>query len=755
MAAQNAGDVRSVPIVSARGARAIGSLKERRELVIVFAMLIAALAFGRMPGAVAGLGALAGAMLAVHAIGMLLIYQTDRIINFAQVQIGAVGATFFVIFARYGPVIELVRQVCPSCIERVTPAMYRWNYVIAAIVGVGVSAILGWLTATVLVRRFASASRLVTTVATLFLVPVLGLAQRAMAAGMVTDRQRELTSGAVILGAPFFPWTFSFRWGPAVFGIPQLVAAFVAVVAIAGVWVFLSRTTSGTSLRAVADAPDRASTLGLDVARIKSRAWMITGALSGAVAVTLAITAGAGEAGALGVSTTVRILAVAVIARMGSLSIAVFAAITLGISENALDWRFDAASLLDGLLLPLIAAVLVVQHRTVTRAERLREASWRFGREVRPVPPELRAHPSVRAWARGIVIPLSAFLLAFPWIMSPSEVSLGTVALLAALVGLSLLVLTGWAGQISLGQMAFAAIGAYIAAVMPLPFPFAVLAAALAGAIAALLIGLPALRLRGMHLAVVTLALSLTVSSLLLDERRLGRFLPSTIRRPRFLSLRRDEAFYYLALAVLTVAVIAVMGLRRSRFARVLIAARDNDQAAESYGVAVVRARLAAFAISGFLAATAGGLLTFQQYGVRGATYSAEQSLYAFLWAVIGGLGAIAGPLLGAAARGVVDIFSNNQIVQFLAGGVGGMLLLVMVPGGLARVVFDIRDGLLRRLAQRDHIVVPSLLADIRIDGGSRSEIAPLESGARVPQQYRLDGQWAIAPDPVPERVRG
>src|SRR5207249_12116888 len=134
------------------------------------------------------------------------------------------------------------------------------------------------------------------------------------------------------------------------------------------------------------------------------------------------------------------------------------------------------------------------------------------------------------------------------------------------------------------------------------------------------------------HLAVATLALSLATSAVLLDDRRGGRFLPQSLNRPG--SLQSDRAFYYLALGGVVLAVVAVAGLRRSRFARVLLGARDNEQAAESYGIPVVRARIVAFAISGALAALAGSLFAFQQLGVRSETFTAENSLYAFLWVV-------------------------------------------------------------------------------------------------------------------------
>jgi branched-chain amino acid transport system permease protein len=733
--------------------RAAAAAAGRRELGVLVAMLVAVAAFpNRPPGGVVALAVLGGAAVALQAIGLLLVYQTDGILNFAQVQIGAVGATFFVLFARYTPVLELIRSACPVCIDRVTPTMARWNYLVAAILGLVVSMLVGWLLSVVLVRRFASAPRLVVTVATIFVVPVLGLLQRTMANTMTTVEQRELTAGAASLAAPNAPLSFSLRWDPAVFGLPHFVLAVMLVGAVVLVWAFLRRSTSGASLRAVADNPDRAATLGLDVPRVKSRAWLIAAGLSGAAGIAGAMAVGAPPLDSLGIEPMVLILAVGLVARMASYATAVATALTMSVFAGALDWSFNAASIFGAVLLVTVAAVLALQRRSATRAQRERDAGWSFGREVRPTPTELRSHPTVRRWARRGGIIVTVILLAYPWIMSPSELSLGTGAVIFGFVALSLLVLTGWAGQLSLGQMAFAAIGAYIAAVSRLPFPAALVVAAAAGALAAFLIGLPALRLRGMQLAVATLAMALATSAILLDGQRLGRFLPETIRRPRLAGLDDDRAFYYLVLALVAAGTAAVIALRRSRFARALIAARDNEQAAESFGISLVRARLGAFAVSGFLAALAGALMAFHQYGVHPAAFAPEQSVRAFLWTVIGGLGAVAGPLMGAAVRGAVDIASNNQVVQLVAAGAGGLLLLIVAPGGLVRIAFGIRDAMLRRLAVRQHIIVPSLLADTS-GVRERAPIAARDEPAPVPV-YAVDDQWALATKPK-ESVHG
>jgi branched-chain amino acid transport system permease protein len=323
------------------------------------------------------------------------------------------------------------------------------------------------------------------------------------------------------------------------------------------------------------------------------------------------------------------------------------------------------------------------------------------------------------------------------------------------MVVLSLLILTGWAGQISLGQFAFAAIGGYTAAIVPLPLLLRLILAGLAGAAAALVVGLPALRMRGLHLAITTLAFALATSAFLLNPNYLGRALPSALERPTLLGfdLEDQRTFYYLSLGILVLVVIAVAGLRRSRTARALIAARDNEEAAQSFGINLIASRLVAFAISGFIAALAGALFAFHQHGVQAIAFAPEVSVRMFLIAAIGGLGSISAPLIGVVLfHGVLTLISTNPVVGFLATGGGGLILLLLAPGGLGQMIFDARDTILRSIARRQRIIVPSLLADVKVDTGVFREKHPIAPKVRpgggtafVPKRYEVADQWALS----------
>jgi len=242
--------------------------------------------------------------------------------------------------------------------------------------------------------------------------------------------------------------------------------------------------------------------------------------------------------------------------------------------------------------------------------------------------------------------------------------------------------------------------------------------AASVGAGVALLIGLPALRRRGLTLAVTSLAFALATSSWLLNRSFFGEgatldwLPPERIPRPDLfgLDLGTETRIYYVCLGGLALAYAAVVGLRRSRTGRALIAIRENERASEAFGIHARRATLFAFACSGFLAAFAGALFVHQQNGLTLGPYRPEESLEVFTMAVIGGLGSIPGALLGAVyVRGVDYYFAQEW--QILATGAGLLIVLMLLPGGIGGGLADIRDVLLRWIARRHGLDVAALAA--------------------------------------------
>jgi len=720
------------------------------DVLVVIAFLAAMLV---LPAGVLARGVVQGAAYALQAVAVVLVYRSNRVINFAQVSFGATAAVLFAILVGRLQFLHLLEPICPPCLGGAVAAPPAWavaaNFWVSAFVAVALAALLGWLSYSILLSRLRSAPKLVLTVATIAVAQLLaGLAGGIPSLFVSRGANGEIETATAFLGKVVIPFQVTIPIGGTLFHASDVLTVAAAVVVSAGLTAFFLRSRVGIGIRASADNSARAQTLGINVASQTSLVWLVAGVLSGLAAILAATSGGVDSTTALSTGGLTRILLIALVARFSSLPLTVLAAAALGVGEQGFFSSFNAPTLFEGLLILAIGLFLLLQRRGGSRATAEVRESWLAARELRGVPRELQHLPVVqnyRRWGAGLG---GVALLAFPFVMSPSQVTLGSVIVVYGIIGVSLLVLTGWAGQISLGHFAFAAVGGFVASVLAvnygMPFPLCLLAAGIVGAVAAIAVGLPALRLSGLNLAVVTLALALTVSDVLLNRSYLGGILPQAVDRPLFLGidLGDDRAFFYLSLLVLGLVVAATMAMRRSRTARALIACRDNEEAAQSLGINLFRTRLGAFAISGFMAALAGALFVFQQRGVQPLDFSPQVSVGIFLMVVIGGLGSTAGPLLGAVYIGMV-LALPGPVGSLMATGGGVIFLLLVAPGGLAQLVFGARDAFLRRVAVRYRIPVPSLLGDRALTEDAPAPILPNQrpggGTAFVPRRYQLD----------------
>ena len=277
-------------------------------------------------------------------------------------------------------------------------------------------------------------------------------------------------------------------------------------------------------------------------------------------------------------------------------------------------------------------------------------------------------------------------------------------------IALSLTVLTGWAGQVSLGQFALVAVGADMAAHFGSGIPLIVLLP-LAGVVTALvsvLVGLTALRIRGLYLAVSTLGFALFMQTAVLAtpcwtvpiiHRTICTGLPdpqsTLISRPTLfgLDLSSERAFAWFSLGILIVSILMVRVWRDRGIARRLISVRDNEVAAGSAGIPVIRTKLMAFALSGFMAGYAGVCLAFATERFSTDTFAPAVSILVISMVVIGGIDAIAGAVLGAIYLvGLPAIFGSSTTVEFLTSGVGLMAFILYLPGGMAQVMHQFGD---------------------------------------------------------------
>ncbi|BAL90904.1 putative ABC transporter permease protein [Actinoplanes missouriensis 431] len=244
--------------------------------------------------------------------------------------------------------------------------------------------------------------------------------------------------------------------------------------------------------------------------------------------------------------------------------------------------------------------------------------------------------------------------LVLPLLLPERHLATFVLLTLAAAVTVGVSLLMGYAGQVSLGQASFSAIGAYTAGLLAVhgvpPVP-ALLAAPIVAAVAAVLIGFPLLRLRGHHLAFATLAVQLILLSLLAQAEWAGGAI-GLQGIPRFsvgdFSLREDIGYAYLALLVLGIALLVSRNVVSSRPGRGLRAAATSEIAAAASGVPVGGYRLVVFALSASFAGLAGGVYAFYLGYLAPGSFPVLLSIEYVVMAVVGGLGTLAGPVVGA-----------------------------------------------------------------------------------------------------------
>jgi branched-chain amino acid transport system permease protein len=635
------------------------------------------------------LGVVTGLLTALVALGLALVYRANRILNFAQGDLGTL----------------------PTALAVGIVAVSGWPYLVGLTAGLVAAIVLGVVVELAIIRRFFRAPRLLLTVAT------IGISQLLIVAGVLLPR----LWGKQIFADQTVPQPFSahFEIGTEVFRGSEVLAVIVAPLLLAGLALFLRGTDIGVAVRASAERADRAALLGIPVRRLHTLVWAMAATLSFVGVFLQAGMFGFPSATVLSLQTLVFALIALVIGKLEHLPAITAAAIALRVLDQGVQANNPSSPGRVYLVLAAVVLVALVVRRAGTRRSDVDTAStWTAAEEVRPIPAELRDLGVVRLMRFGLPALLVVLAAALPIVLTPSdELKAATVAVFA-LIALSVVVLTGWAGQVSLGQMSFVAVGGAVGAVATstwnLDLSLALIVAGLAGAVVAVVVGLPALRLPGLFLAVTTLAFSLASSNYLLNRKEQTWIPRDRLARPdlfRTFDLSSQAAMYELVLAVVVLAFVAMAGVRRSRTGRVLLAVRDNERGAAAYSVSVVRAKLGAFAVSGFLAATAGCLLVHINQAYSETPFVAAQSLGVFTAAVVGGLGSLPGAVLGALYLQGGTWFLPDKW-RLLPSAVGVLAVLLVLPGGLGNLLYRVRDGWLRGVARKRGIRVASLLAD-------------------------------------------
>ncbi|MFI1383995.1 ATP-binding cassette domain-containing protein [Embleya sp. NPDC020886] len=636
-------------------------------------------------------GLVNGLAIGLIALGIVLVYRSSRVINFAVGNLGVIGAALLP--------LAVINYGVPF-----------WAALIGALL---VGTLAGTIVELAVIRRLFHSARVTVLIAT------IGVAQACVAA----VRALPDVDGAVRAS---YPVAITEQWeiaGVRVTGAQVCVLVVVPLVAGALTW-FLGRTTQGRAVTASAENPNLARTVGISPKIVSTVVWTLAGLLS-----TLAMILIAGQSGRvsatadLGPNTMVRAMAAAVIAGLTSFRWSMLAGVVIGVLQAAVRFNFvEQTGLVDFLLLCAVVTAVWVRARRDARTDGRGDVrAFATGPRPAPIPERLRGVWWIRHLNRlALVIPLLVAVL-LPLVVTQASRHLlyGTI-LAFAICACSLTVLTGWAGQLSLGQMAFAGLGALTTAALTrglsidigadrtiafqaLPFALSALIAALVTAALAAIVGAGALRVDGMLLAVSTFALGVAAAGYLYRRPFLTDGNASSVPLPRGdlfgLDLSDERTYYYVLLVVLIVVLALIARLRAHGTGRRTIAVRDNPEAAAACTVAPLRTKVTAFALSGAIAGLGGALLagSVQSVPLTERFFQVSDSLTLVAIVVIGGLGSTVGPVIGSVwVVGLPAFFPGNSLVPIFASSIGLLVLLLYFPGGLTQIANAARAALLR-----------------------------------------------------------
>ncbi len=629
-------------------------------------------------------GLIQGLTYGLLALGIVLVFRSTKVINFAVGNLGLPGAVLF--------------------------ALLHYNYglplFLALVIALLAGALLGGIVELAVIRRLFTSPRVVVLMAT---VGVAQLMQAIVAAMPDVDTS-----------AGGYPLAISGQWEPfgiRVSGADISVLIVVPLVAIGLGWA-LSRTMVGRTVAASASNPSLSRLCGINPKLVSTLVWLIAGLLA---TITMVLLGGllrrVTGLETLGSLTLTRALAAAVIAGMRSFPRAALAGLGIGVLESTIRFNFLFEPGLTDFI--LLVAVLVAVYFQSRRADQ--EGAVSFIPKSRPVPDRLRSLWYVRHIGKIAGALALAATIVLPLVMDVpnSRLFLYSTIVGFAIAATSVTVITGWSGQISLAQMTFAGFGALLAAAFsrglemdvgwrsvrildfqlkPVSFLAALLLATLVTAVLATLVGVGALRVRGLLLAISTFALAVAGTQYLYDRPLLSNGQASVIlERGSILGvdLSSQRAYFYFVVGGLAITMLILSRLRKAGVGRRLIAVRDNPDCAAAYTIDPSRTKLTAFTVAGGIAGLAGAMLggLFQNIIIEDNNFLVDDSLNAVAMVVIGGLGTIAGPVLGALwIEGLPAFWPDNELVPLLSSSIGMLLILLYFPGGLSQVVLRGRE---------------------------------------------------------------
>ncbi|HET6509033.1 MAG TPA: branched-chain amino acid ABC transporter permease/ATP-binding protein [Baekduia sp.] len=617
------------------------------------------------------IGIATGAVYALLAQGVVMIHRASGIVNFAQGAFAVIAGFEFASLTQ-----EHGWSVWPA---------FAFLVVVAALFGV--------VMYHVAVRPLRGASQLTQVVATLAVLLVL----QALATLHWADN-------TVLVDQYLSASTFTI--GGVTIQVSQAILVGVACGLTSVLWLATRFSLAGLAIRGVAENRRATAALGWSPDLIAMGAWAIGAALGAAAGMLIAPVAGVqiSNMALLLVAT----LAAALIGGFTSFPLALAGAMFIGVGQaeisNYVTGIQGAAN-----AFPFLAIVVVLMIRgqgLPIRGHVVERFADLGSGKVRP----------------RVVLPAATVAILLILVAFGDEFNAALAAsLMFAIVLLSVVVLTGYTGQLSLAQMSFGGIGALIAGRLVESAGFGFLPAAVVATVATVPVGvlfaLPALRTRGMTLAIVTFGLGSAVSEVVFNnEKYVGGSSGTPVKPPKILGLEVDSVshparYAALSLILFVACALVVANVRRGRVGRRMIAVRSNERAAAALGVNVYGVKLYAFGLSAAIAAIGGILLGFQFETIQYGSFDPFNSVLAASYAVIGGVGWVIGALFSAPlATGGVGTWLLDQlgtdVENYLAliGGIGLLGMLLQNPNGLASDASRVLGRLERRRGrpQRD-----------------------------------------------------
>ncbi|MBW3536556.1 MAG: ABC transporter permease [Actinobacteria bacterium] len=649
------------------------------------------------------IGVSAGLVYALLALGIVLVYKGSRTINFAHPFFGLLCAFFTWWFASAGVLWGI--QIVPFAANTAP------RYAVALVIGLTLIGLWGWGAERRVMWPLRNQPRLVTLVATIALAQVsfgtaLILFNRNEEQASVFKRLPTLLNASVDVGTRV------------VTGADLQVLIVVPLICL-GLVVFFTRTRFGVAIRAAAENGEAARLLGISAEKVSTFTWVTGALLAGVAGILITQVRGVLDISTLSTGFLVRGLAAALVGGLTSLPGAVVGGLFVGVSESFLRWwTNDTPGVPETLMFLVVIAILVFRPGGLFGQREETEDKVAFIPTLKDLPARLRdttAAKAVRS-SRWIFV---LFAVGISLVTNSKTNGIFTEVAVYAMVGVSLTVLVGFTGQISLGHWGLAGVGAFSVANLftrlGIPWLLALPLVVIIGMLVSLVIGLPALRIRGLYLAVATLAFNLAAEFYLFKSRLIGGSTAGiVVDRPEYgpvdLGAPSNRPIFLVSLAALLLSILVARNLARSRTGRGFFAVRENEKAAATMGVELTRYKLLAFAASGGIAALAGALYVTYLGFAESTTWTTARSLILIAIIMIGGLGSLIGPILGAFVVIGVPLlfdFANDFVVAI---GTGALLIEVIVRarGGLAGAVQRAREALVRGLAGFEQAVPPS-----------------------------------------------